>query len=170
MPQPTPTCSHLDKGELLSNCVPVTAWVKFARISRLESIPMPEPAISIDFRPMYMDNIALKELGVAEPEFEDVLGGVTPSVDSMEYTYQIEQSVINWDERIWTTRLYWILKKKEGQLGVKVYDVSQHGQHWESMLSDLLRTSRATLNATPFKGVRHIITWKNQCFINFCQR
>ena len=90
-----------------------------------------EPTISIDFRPMYMENIALNELEVAEPEFEDALNGVTPSVDCMEYTYQVEQSGINWDERISTTRLYWILK--EGQLGVKVHDVSQHGQRWENV-------------------------------------
>lgn len=79
--------------------MPVTAWDNFARISRLESMPMPEPTISIDFQPMYMDNIA--ELGVAEPEFEDALNGVTPSVDCMD---QVEQSGVNWDERIWTTR------------------------------------------------------------------
>ena len=52
-----------------------------------------------------MDNIAFKELGVAEPEFEDALNGVTPCVDCIKYTYQVEQSGINWDERIWTTRL-----------------------------------------------------------------
>ena len=32
-----------------------------------------------------------------------------------------------------------------------------HGQHWESTLSDLLRTSRAALNATPFKGVTDVL-------------
>lgn len=41
-------------------------------------------------------------------------------------------------EAIRTNRLYWILKKKEGQLGVKVHGISQHGQHWESTFLDLL--------------------------------
>ena len=139
--------------------MPITAWDKFARISCLQSVPpvpLPEPIISIDFRPVYMDNIALQELGVTGSEFDDAFSGVTPSVDCQEYTYQLEQSGINWDERIWTNRLYWILKK-ERELGVKVHDISQHGQHWESTLSDLLRTSRAALNATPFKGVTDVL-------------
>ena len=40
---------------------------------------------------------------------------------------------------------------------MKVYDISQHGQHWESTLSDLLKTSKVALNATPFKGVTDIL-------------
>lgn len=51
---------------------------------------------------------------------------------------------------------------------MKVHDVSQHGQRWESMLSDLLRTSRAALNATPFKGVTDILLGKtNAIFVKY---
>ena len=68
MLQPTPIYIHdFDKGELTTNsCVPITAWDKFARISlqSVPPVPLPEPTISIDFRPVYMDNIAVQELGV----------------------------------------------------------------------------------------------------------
>ena len=53
--------------------------------------------------------------------------------------------------------MYWVLKEKEQRLGVKVYNISQHGQHWESTLSDLLKTSKVALNAIPIKGVTDIL-------------
>ena len=79
-----------DKSELTSNCcVPTIAWDKFATIFCLQSVPpepLPEPTISIDFRPVYMDNIALKEVGVTGSRFDSVLSGDTPSVNRLVLT------------------------------------------------------------------------------------
>ena len=79
-----------DKSELTSNCcVPIIAWDKFATIFCLQSVPpepLPEPTISIDFRPVYMDNIALKEVGVTGSRFDSVLSGDTPFVNRLVLT------------------------------------------------------------------------------------
>ena len=49
------------------------------------------------------------------------------------------------------------IKKKEEKLHVNVFNVSQNAPHWEITLTDVLQTSKVTLNATPFKGVTDVL-------------
>jgi hypothetical protein len=104
-----------------------------------------------------MDNISLKLEGLASAEFMNAVSGETPCTDCQEYTYEYGQYGHNWTERVWTSRLFWVLKKKEKDLQLEVYNVSQDGQHWEATLASVLRTSKVILNSTPFKGVTDIL-------------
>ena len=159
--QPLIYAHVFNKEELSANSsVSISAWDKLARISdHFSSVPLtlPDPIQSIDFRPLLMDNVALREEGLVSPEFSDALSGKTPSVDCQEYTYERTQYGLNWRERVWTHRLFWVLKKKERELQVQVCNVSQDGQHWEDTLADVLKTSKIAVNATPFKGVTDIL-------------
>ena len=112
--------------------VSIAVLDKFAQISLGSAVPLslPEAAIlSIDFRPLIMDNVGLQEEGLTSTEFDNVLSGSTHSVGCKEYTYEIEQCGINWDERVWTSRLFWTLKRKEEELHVNIFNVSQDGPH-----------------------------------------
>ena len=126
--------------------VSIAVWDEFSQISLQSAVPLslPNAALSIDFRPLIMDNFGLLEEELTSTEFSNALSGSTRSVDYKEYT---------WDWAVWG-----ILDiKKEEELHVKVFNVSHDRPHWETTVTDVLQTSKVALNANPFKGVTDIL-------------
>ena len=98
----------------------------------------------------------MKKLDISTKEFLDAFNGTVASVDCEEYTCELSHSCLGWEERVWSTRLFWILKKKEKELSVNVFNLSEKGSHWDSVLQDLLHSAKPAVMATPFKGVTDI--------------
>ena len=149
------------KGELSANSsVCISAWDKLARISHKFSTmltSLPEPIKSMDFRPLLMDNVALRSSGLTTREFIDAFEGNTPALECKQYVYECTQYGHNWQERVWAERLLWILKEKQKELQIEAYNLSDFGQHWENKLMTIIKTSKVAVNSTPFKGVTDIV-------------
>lgn len=155
---------HAANTQVKCSSVGIKEWDSIGIITHVPT-DIPQHPTLLDLEPFFKDNLALASTRKDDDRLQAIYSGKVQANDSGKYSWYVSQSVVDWKEGTWVTRLFHCLKEHDKDMGVEIVNISQRGPAWEEWLWTIFFPTLAT-SCTIFKGVSDIVLLGKNGFVN----